>query len=205
MAGPTADEIKNLSLDTKLEAVCAWAGMASEVQAEWARHLEVPEDIVGNLHPRVLATIPEALYQKSIDEWKVSFFSKSLAMQVYAAAKAVCDPPAPPSMSTALALPERGTGVKPPHSDGRKIKLSNFIDGADESEAVAATRSQMTEWYDNYKGIKMGDPLEDREPTPDQLAALHQRVVVLGMEPYADFSLLTPYGRRMAKALRHRS
>ena len=31
------------------------------------------------------------------------------------------------------------------------------------------------------------------------------RVVTLGLEPYADFSVLTPYGRRVAKALRHQS
>jgi hypothetical protein len=88
---------------------------------------------------------------------------------------------------------------------GRKIKLNNVIDGADESEALAATKSQINEWYDTYRTIKQGDPLEAREPTPDQLAALHQRIIVLGMEPYADFSLLTPFGRRMAKVLRHRS
>jgi hypothetical protein len=34
---------------------------------------------------------------------------------------------------------------------------------------------------------------------------MHLRIVTLGMEPYADFSLLTAYGRRMAKVLRHRS
>eukprot|EP00971_Amphidinium_carterae_P172524 3419997-Amphidinium_carterae.1 len=47
--------------------------------------------------------------------------------------------------------------------------------------------------------------MEEAEPTPEQTSALHQRVVVFGLEPYADFSLLTPYGRRIAKELRHRS
>ena len=42
------------------------------------------------------------------------------------------------------------------------------------------------------------------EPTPDQIHALPLRVVELGAEPYADLSILTPHGRRMAKHLRHR-
>eukprot|EP00971_Amphidinium_carterae_P341321 6480075-Amphidinium_carterae.1 len=34
---------------------------------------------------------------------------------------------------------------------------------------------------------------------------MHTRVVVHKLEPYGDFSLLTPFGRRMQKVLRHRS
>eukprot|EP00971_Amphidinium_carterae_P205057 4069660-Amphidinium_carterae.1 len=34
---------------------------------------------------------------------------------------------------------------------------------------------------------------------------MEMRIVQQGREPYADFSVLTPYGRRMAKMLRHRS
>ena len=45
----------------------------------------------------------------------------------------------------------------------------------------------------------------DKDPSPDQIMAMHVRVVDLQLEPYADFSLLTPFGRRMAKSLRHRS
>jgi len=51
----------------------------------------------------------------------------------------------------------------------------------------------------------LDEPLPEKEPSPDQISALHTRIVVLGQEPYADFSLLTPHGRRMAKILRHRS
>ena len=80
-----------------------------------------------------------------------------------------------------------------------------LIDPADETEVPGPTPSQIDQWYSNYKAIKYGDPLPDKDPSPDQIAAMHLRIVTLGMEPYADFSLLTPYGRRMAKILRHRS
>ena len=42
-----------------------------------------------------------------------------------------------------------------------------------------------------------------KDPTPDQILALHTRVVVHGLEPYADYSVLTPNGRRMAKRLKY--
>ena len=45
----------------------------------------------------------------------------------------------------------------------------------------------------------------NKDPSPDQIQATHVRSVELGLELYADFSLLTPFGRRLAKALRHRS
>eukprot|EP00971_Amphidinium_carterae_P051080 1005695-Amphidinium_carterae.1 len=37
------------------------------------------------------------------------------------------------------------------------------------------------------------------------VSAMHSRVVFHKLEPYGDFSLLTPFGRRMQKVLRHRS
>jgi hypothetical protein len=83
--------------------------------------------------------------------------------------------------------------------------MSNLIDPADETEISAAPSNHLKKWYDNYKALKHGEPLVEKEPSPDQLAAMHTRVVAMGMEPYADFSLLTPFGRRMAKVLRHRS
>ena len=81
--------------------------------------------------------------------------------------------------------------------------MANVIDPTDESHVAAAFADQMTMWYEMYK-VRGGDPLPEKEPTPDQLSALHTRVVVLGLEPYADFSILTPFGRRTAKTLRHR-
>ena len=52
---------------------------------------------------------------------------------------------------------------------------------------------------------KKGPPLVAKEPTPDQLIAMHTRVVVHALEPYGDFSILTPHGRRMQKRLKYRS
>ena len=48
-------------------------------------------------------------------------------------------------------------------------------------------------------------PLPEAEPTEDQLAALQLRVIGRGGTPYADFAVLTPYGRRLQAALRARA
>eukprot|EP00971_Amphidinium_carterae_P280865 5576000-Amphidinium_carterae.2 len=44
--------------------------------------------------------------------------------------------------------------------------------------------------------------MEDFEPSPEQISALHNRVVEQKLEPYVDFSLLTHFGSRVAKSLR---
>ena len=59
-------------------------------------------------------------------------------------------------------------------------------------------------WWNNYRKVKGGEPLVEKEPAVDQVAGMYARVVTLKLEPYADFSVLTPYGRRIAKVLRHR-
>ena len=75
----------------------------------------------------------------------------------------------------------------------RTIKASSLIDPADESVIYAASTDQVKQWYLNYKSLKFGDPLIEREPTPDQICAMSTRVIDLGAEQYADFSLLTPH------------
>jgi len=87
----------------------------------------------------------------------------------------------------------------------RTIKASALIDPQDESVIYAASTDQVSEWYQNYKNLKFGDPLIEKEPSDDQICALSTRIIDLKAAPYADFSLLTPYGRRMQKTLRHRS
>ena len=47
--------------------------------------------------------------------------------------------------------------------------------------------------------------MEEAEPTEDQISAANERVIERDESPYADFSVLTPFGRRTAKALRLRS
>ena len=89
--------------------------------------------------------------------------------------------------------------------DTRKVKVSQILDPADSSDLTPATPTDVTQWFANYVHLKGGDPLPDREPTADQIAAMHSRVVIHKMEPYGDFSLLTPHGKRFAKEMKYNS
>ena len=89
--------------------------------------------------------------------------------------------------------------------EGKRIKTSNVIDPTDETELAAPGPGQIDIWYANYKALKHGEPLPEYDPSPEQVAALSARILQFGLEPYADFSVLTPYGRRFQKRLRHRS
>ena len=53
--------------------------------------------------------------------------------------------------------------------------------------------------------MKHGEPLANYDPSSEQTAAMSARIVKFSLETHADFSLLTPHGRRLQKRLRHRS
>jgi hypothetical protein len=89
--------------------------------------------------------------------------------------------------------------------DARKVKVSHVLDPADSSDLPPAHPDEVKQWFENYRQIKGGDPLTDREPTADQVAAMYSRVITYRMEPYGDFSLLTPHGKRFAKEMKYSS
>jgi hypothetical protein len=208
MAAPTTEEVERLSLKSDLTALCGWAGMDNALQDRWAGLLGFPGGKVGALHTRVVAALPADMYLEAMMSWKfgeqpASFYDKSLAMLVHSTAIKLGLP------EVVAAVAKEGTvvdsKVEKKTVETRKVKVSNLVDSTDDTEVPAATPDQLKIWYGNYKALKHGEPLVEKEPSPDQVAAMHMRIITLGMEPYADFSLLTPYGRRVAKTLRHRS
>eukprot|EP00971_Amphidinium_carterae_P062693 1240989-Amphidinium_carterae.1 len=48
-------------------------------------------------------------------------------------------------------------------------------------------------------------PPPEADPTPLQLSALYEKIIVRGEEPYADFAIFTPFGKRVQRALRLRA
>ena len=190
-----------------VQDLCKWSGFGDELTKDWAALFGFPDDLTA-VHPRVLASFPKGKYEEAIEAWckgdgsAHTMYTKGVALMMYNTAVPVGAPPGGTSAASAPAAIASSASTEP---KGRRIKMHHLIDPADETEVAAATSDQVTEWYENYKAVKFGEPLLDKEPTPDQLAALHQRIIVLDMDPYADFSLLTPYGKRMAKVLRHRS
>jgi hypothetical protein len=86
----------------------------------------------------------------------------------------------------------------------RRIKVSDVLDPMDDGYVDPLTPGELNAFFDNYRALKHGDPQEEVGPTLEQVSAFNARVVTLQLAPYGDFSILTPFGRRMAKVLKHR-
>ena len=97
---------------------------------------------------------------------------------------------------TSTRVPEArpSSGVKE-----RVLKMSSLIDQQDESELLPPNASDVDRWYQNYVVTMGAQPDEAEEPTSSQLAALHKKVFVENRAPYCDFSVWTPFERRMSR------
>jgi hypothetical protein len=111
-------------------------------------------------------------------------------------------------------LPENKADVSPPPaivaqkeeiSAFTRVKCSSVIDQSDETEIRSLTSGEVARFFQNHIDVVGAEPLEECCPTPEQISALYDKVVIRGEEPYADFSVLTPFGRRVQKLSRMRS
>ena len=86
----------------------------------------------------------------------------------------------------------------------RKLKLSNILDQMDDSEFMVEPEEARQKWLRRFKEITGGYPLEEEEPTLEQVSAI-KRKVDGGLAPFADFSIFVPYGKRAMKTAKYRS
>ena len=89
-----------------------------------------------------------------------------------------------------------------PLTGKRKVKANTIIDQGDEMEITLLDAQAVEQGYRQLKEAKGGEPTYDAEPTPDQMSAMNERLITLDLEPYADFALFTPYGRRFQRQLK---
>ena len=87
----------------------------------------------------------------------------------------------------------------------KKVKISTVLDQADDSEVQLKSRAELVKYYENHREITGAEPLPEVEPTDIQVAAMEEKVVTRDEAPYADFSILTPFGRRMQKTMKMKS
>ena len=100
-----------------------------------------------------------------------------------------------PSTPTAPSRPASSTAsVKE-----KVLKMSSLIDQSDDSELLPPSNTQVNVWLQNYLAIMGNVPEEAEEPTANQLAALHKRVVTDGAAPYVDMGVWGPYERKLSK------
>ena len=215
MAFPSTTTITTLGLDRSLAAISLWAGVTPACVTAWATEIGLPGNTINDdMNPNIISEIKEKELEDVLDIMvvpqppegevareprKLNMFEKSALRNMCKLATYVSKPPVPETIAVSNKTETKSTvGI-------RKLKTSNLIDPVDDTEIAAPSGGQLAFWYDCYRELKHGDPLPDRDLSPEQVAAMHARIVTFGQEPYADFSLLTPYGRRMQKRLRHRS
>ena len=84
----------------------------------------------------------------------------------------------------------------------RKVKVSQIADQLDDTELEMIGPELLDEAFRTYRQRMGAEPMKESEPSPEQITVLHHRVIAQGLAPYADFSVLTPFGRRTQRAMK---
>ena len=112
---------------------------------------------------------------------------------------------APPQIPSAPATPVR-SGPQPVGSKlplgTRKVKVSQISDQLDDTELELLGQDALDEAFRTYRTRMGAEPMKEAEPTAEQITVLRSKVVCQGSAPYADFSVLTPFGRRAQKQMK---
>ena len=98
--------------------------------------------------------------------------------------------------------PAAAAPAAPGGSPLKKLKISNFADQLDDTEIEMITKDQLDEAYAQFREVTGADPQPEADPSAEQIAVMRVKIVENGEPPYGDFSVLTPYGRRVQKAMK---
>ena len=210
MAGtllPTGDELRGI---TDLAAAQRWSGAQDPCWSAWQRAVGT----VPNL--RIMANMAPSAFKASLNHVRIAVtgggeprelnvveaiqlaLTWRVARHVYG-----MDDVDPLSDLGGTASPTNAAA--PPQTSQKRVKTNSVLDQLDESEVPVLTQAQIDEAYRCHVEITGAEPPADAEPTSEQIAALRARVVERGEAPYADFSVLTPFGRRVQKQMKARS
>lgn len=85
------------------------------------------------------------------------------------------------------------------HHPSKKVKCNTSIDQGDETEVRALTTAKVGSFFAAHRHVTGADPLQECELSPEQISPMFDKVVSRDEEPYAEFSVLTMFGRRMQK------
>ena len=110
------------------------------------------------------------------------------------------DPFAPAAVTVPPVAVAGGVGAAVAQVTTTKVQLKTILDQSDETEIQIAAESKVRNWAQNWVSFAHGPPLDEEDPTVEQLSALEHRVVVQDCPPYADFAVFTPYNRRISRA-----
>ena len=98
----------------------------------------------------------------------------------------------------------RASTTGPSTSSERKVKFASILDQGDETEFFMVDDGLRAQWIQRYLETVGGLPDETEEPTPEQLSALHRRLMS-GGPPFADFAVFTPFNRKLQRVMKFRT
>eukprot|EP00971_Amphidinium_carterae_P323075 6420761-Amphidinium_carterae.1 len=201
-------QLLQLGENPSLKDVALWARLDDmDMLGEF---LGIDASDIEREKPYVVAFLSDQEFDVMVSKWQVKGAGDSkvepspIMLARVRLLRAACDTIAK-SLKVTTTAPLVADSPMTTATPSKKLKMSMVLDPTDEGEFTVGAPAQITQWFSNYEQLKGGAPMEEHEPTPEQISALNERVVVFGLEPYADFSILTPFGRRIAKLLRHRS
>ncbi len=156
-------------------------------------------DGAGNPHQRELTAV-EVIQLAMV--WRVArqAFGQPDVDPMADPAVAAVAPQAQPAPQNAA---QPSGGGSPSHT--RKLKMSSAVDQMDDTEVEMLNQAELDQMVANHIEITGSEPLQPCYPSPEQMTALYNRVVVRGEAPYADFSVLVPFHRRLQKQMKTRS
>ena len=88
------------------------------------------------------------------------------------------------------------------------VKMSNVIDQTDDTVIATKTRAEMGIHYENHREVTGSEPRSARIRTYYGLTGgshIEDKVIFRDESPYADFSILTPFGRRIQNVMKTKS
>ena len=101
----------------------------------------------------------------------------------------------------AAGAPQAATNPSPK----KKVKMSGIVDQLDDTEVELLSQAEIEAACRNHREAVGADPLPDADPSSEQITAMIAKVLRRQEAPYADFSVLTPFGRRVQKQSKARN
>ena len=215
LLGPTLTEVNQDGLDM-VHACCARLQLPDVLRDALGARIGAP---AGDFNIVLLAQLTPAERDNTVDNVGLldtqqppqprlpTLFEKAQIRSVLALVDVVSMLLAAPPVQGQVPAPQAQAAPVAPQLalNMRRVRVSDVLDLMDESLVDPLTLGELNQFYANYRDLKHGDPQEEVEPTLEQVSALNSRVVTRQLAPYGDFSILTPFGRRMAKVLKHQA
>ena len=218
---PSESEAKNLA-DTR--ALCQWVGIESEVWEAFQGKTGPLGDPIRNIALLPSRAVRAAVTDAQVKGANLTFIQKAQVGLVWRIAKrlaaetwATCIDYDPIESDGPTLIPAgaagaatAGTAATPEGapaftSGAKRVKFSQVIDQSDDSEITVAGDKLVQAWYDTWQAFAQGPPEAEEEPTVEQLSALWTRVTLLFKSPWVDFSVFTPFSKRLVKANKFRA